>query len=68
MKVFFTGNSPYARRAVLAARMSGLAVDEIDVAPLDAADNPLRGKGPGVKVPGFETDTCLLYTSPSPRD
>jgi len=61
MKVFFTGNSPYARRAVLAARMSGLAVDEIDVAPLDAADNPLRGKGPGVKVPGFETDTGAYF-------
>lgn len=56
MKVYFTGNSPYARRARLAARASGLSVEEVDVAPLDAADNPLRGKGPGVKVPGLETD------------
>lgn len=56
MKVFHTGNSPYARRARLAARASGLGVEEVDVAPLDAADNPLIGKGPGVKVPGLETD------------
>lgn len=56
MKVFFTGNSPYARRARMAARASGLTVEEVDVAPLDAADNPLKGKGPGVKVPGLETD------------
>ncbi len=56
MKVFYTGNSPYARRARLAARASGLKVEEVDVAPLDAPDNPLVGKGPGVKVPGLETD------------
>lgn len=57
MKVFHTGNSPYARRARLAARASGLGVEEVDVAPLDAPDNPLAGKGPGVKVPALETDT-----------
>ncbi|MEK9905328.1 MAG: glutathione S-transferase N-terminal domain-containing protein [Rhodospirillales bacterium] len=61
MKVFYTGNSPYARRARLAARVSGLGVEEVDVAPLDAADNPLRNKGPGVKVPGFETDTGAYF-------
>ncbi|MEQ9124950.1 MAG: glutathione S-transferase [Alphaproteobacteria bacterium] len=56
MKVFYTGNSPYARRARLAARASGLDVEEVDVAPLDSPTNPLRDKGPGVKVPGLETD------------
>lgn len=56
MKVFYTGNSPYARRARLAARASGLGVEEVDVAPLTAPDNPLRSKGPGAKVPGLETD------------
>lgn len=56
MKVFYSGNSPYARRARMAARASGLGIEEVDVAPLDAPDNPLRDKGPGVKVPGLETD------------
>lgn len=56
MKVYHTGNSPYARRARLAARASGLGVEEVDVAPLASPENPLRGKGPGAKVPGLETD------------
>ncbi len=56
MKLYYTANSPYARRARLAARASGLGVEEVDVAPLDSPQNPLRGKGPGVKVPGLETD------------
>ena len=56
MKLYYTANSPYARRARLAARASGLGVEEVDVAPLDSPSNPLRGKGPGVKVPGLETD------------
>ena len=56
MKLYYTGNSPYARRARLAARASGLGVEEVDVAPLAAADNIIRGKGPGAKVPGLETD------------
>lgn len=69
MKVFYTGNSPYARRARLAARATGLGVEEVDVAPLASPDNPLRGKGPGAKVPGLETDAgtyvceTLLITS-----
>lgn len=56
MKLFYTGNSPYARRARLAARLSGLAVEEIDVAPLGAEDHLLLQKGPGGKVPALETD------------
>ncbi len=57
MKVFYTHNSPYARRARLAARASGLGVAEVDVAPLRRPDQPLLEKGPGGKVPGFETET-----------
>ena len=61
MQVFYTGNSPYARRARLAARLSGLGVSEVDVAPLDSPDNPLRAKGPGGKVPALETDSGALF-------
>jgi glutathione S-transferase len=61
MKVFYTGNSPYARRVRLAGRVSGLGVQEIDVAPLDAPDNPIHAKGPGGKVPGLETDSGAYF-------
>jgi len=57
MKVFFTGNSPYARRARLAARASGLGVEEVDVAPLTSPDSLVRQKGPGGKVPAMEMDS-----------
>lgn len=56
MQLFHTANSPYARRARLAARASGLDVEEVDVAPLSAENHMLLQKGPGVKVPGLETD------------
>jgi glutathione S-transferase len=56
MKLFYTGNSPYARRARMAARLSGLEVEEVDVAPLAVENHVLMQKGPGGKVPGLETD------------
>lgn len=58
MKLFYTGNSPYARRARIAARAGGLMdrVEEVDVAPLAREDHPLLQYGPGVKVPGLVTD------------
>ena len=56
MKLFYSGNSPYARRARIAARESGLAVEIIDVAPLAVENHALLQHGPGVKVPGLETD------------
>ncbi len=56
MKLFFTGNSPYARRALIAARTSGLAVEEVDVAPLAIENHPLLARGPGARVPALETD------------
>ncbi|MDP7549379.1 MAG: glutathione S-transferase family protein [Alphaproteobacteria bacterium] len=57
MRLFYTGNSPYARRARIAARTDGLAVEEIDVAPLAVEDHALLRQGPGAKVPGLQTDS-----------
>jgi len=57
MKLFYAGNSPYARRARLSARASGLGVEEVDIAPLVRPDQPLLKKGPGGKVPALETDS-----------
>ena len=58
MQLFYTGNSPYARRARLALRGSGLQarVEEVDVAPLSQEDHLLLKYGPGGKVPGLLTD------------
>ena len=39
MKLFYTQNSPYARRARLAARASGLGIEEVDI-----------GSGPALEV------------------
>jgi len=57
MKLYYSGNSPYARRARIAARLSELLVEEIDVSPLQVEDHFLLKHGPGVKVPGLETDS-----------
>ena len=62
MKAFYTHNSPYARRVRLAARASGLGVEEVDVAPLRRPDQPLLQKGPGGKVPGLETDAGVYLS------
>lgn len=62
MKLYYTGNSPYARRPLMAIRHFGLSdkVEEVDAGPLDSPDNPLRQHGPGVKVPGLLTDSGAL--------
>ena len=57
MKLFHTGNSPYARRARLAAREAGLAVEEIDLQPRDKNIERLLAQGPGGKVPVLMTDS-----------
>ncbi|MDE0944116.1 MAG: glutathione S-transferase N-terminal domain-containing protein [Alphaproteobacteria bacterium] len=67
MKLFYTANSPYARRtrlAASAARGFGVAVDDIDVAPLGLDNETLLQHGPGLKVPGLVTDSgaCLCET------
>ena len=57
MKLYYSGNSPYARRVRIAARVSELPVEEIDVSPLQAENHLLLKHGPGVKVPGLKTDS-----------
>ena len=59
MKLYYTGNSPYARRARLAVLESGLAsqVEEIDVNPREKNLDLLLAQGPGAKVPVLVTDS-----------
>jgi glutathione S-transferase len=59
MKLFYTGNSPYARRPRLAVAEFGLGdkVELVDVNPLTDPNNVLYSYGPGAKVPALETDT-----------
>jgi len=59
MKLFYTGNSPYARRPRLAVAEFGLA-DKVELADAGALTDPnniLRSYGPGGKVPALETDS-----------
>ena len=58
MKLFYTGNSPYARRPRIVAREAGLMdrIEEIDSGPLGGSDSILLTHGPGGKVPGLLTD------------
>ena len=58
MKLYYTGNSPYARRARIAVREGGLAsqVEEIDIHPRDENLELLLAQGPGGKVPVLVTD------------
>jgi glutathione S-transferase len=59
MKLFYTGNSPYARRPRLAVAEFGLSgkVQLVDAGSLTDPNNILRSHGPGGKVPALETDT-----------
>jgi glutathione S-transferase len=59
MKLYYSGNSPYARRPRMAIRQFDLMdrVEEVDAAPLAAPDNVLKSYGPGGKVPGLLTDS-----------
>lgn len=58
MKLFFSGNSPYARRPRIAVREAGLMdrVEEVDVGPVAENTEVLLAHGPGAKVPGLLTD------------
>lgn len=58
MKLFYSGNSPYARRPRMAIREGGLTdkVEEVDVAQMDDRIAYLLEFGPGHKVPGLLTD------------
>ncbi|MDF1721235.1 MAG: glutathione S-transferase N-terminal domain-containing protein [Minwuia sp.] len=64
MKLLHAQNSPYARRARLAARFSGLKIEELDVSKDPATRKVLDGAGPSAKIPGLLLDdgTCLCET------
>ena len=47
MKLYYSGNSPYARPARIAARLSELSMEEVDVSPLQVEDHFLLKHGPG---------------------
>ncbi len=60
MRLIHAHNSPYARRTVLAARLSGLDIEEVDVSTEGADRAALLSGGPGAKVPGLEVDGAYL--------
>lgn len=59
MQLFFSGNSPYARRPRIAIREAGLMdrVEEVDVSPLADNKHLVMANGPGGKVPALLTDS-----------
>ena len=61
MKLLHAQNSPYARKARLAVRFSGLDIEELDVSKDPEARKVLDGGGPSAKIPGLLLDdgTCL---------
>jgi glutathione S-transferase len=58
MKLFYSGNSPYARRPRMAIREAGLTgkVEEVNLADPDTRVKVLLEYGPGAKVPSLLTD------------
>lgn len=61
MKLFYTQNSPYARRARLAARASGLGIEEVNIGSMRAGGGEtMKQYGPGAKVPGLLTDSGVF--------
>lgn len=58
MKLYYTGNSPYARRARLALRYSGLMAEaeEVDIESWETNLDTLLASGPGGKVPVLALD------------
>jgi len=61
MKLYYTQNSPYARRTRLAARISGLDIEEVNVGSMrEGGGDLMRQHGPGGKVPGLLTDDGIF--------
>lgn len=58
MKLLYTGNSPYARRARISVREAGLLAqtEELDLTPREEHVDTLLAHGPGGKVPVLVTD------------
>ncbi|NKC12014.1 MAG: hypothetical protein GKR94_07375 [Gammaproteobacteria bacterium] len=61
MKLLYTGNSPYARRARLAVYITGLIgrVEQVDISPRGDNLDQLLAHGPSAKVPLLVTDSGL---------
>ena len=59
MKLFFSANSPYARRPRMVIREAGLMdrVEEVNVTPIADKKHVIAPYGPGGKVPALVTDT-----------
>jgi len=64
LKLLHAHNSPYGRRALLAARFSGLDIQELDVSKDPEARSALVAAGPSAKIPGLllNDGTCLCET------
>lgn len=63
MKLYYTHNSPYARRARLAARLSALNVEEVNIGSMrEGGGDTMRSFGPGGKVPGLMTDAGVFLS------
>lgn len=62
MKLYFSGNSPYARRPRLAIREAGLTgkVEEVNLKTPEERVDLLIKHGPGTKVPALLTDNNVL--------
>lgn len=58
MKLFFSGNSPYARRPRIVIREADMMdrVEEVDVSPIAENKQVIAPHGPGGKVPALLTD------------
>lgn len=62
MKLFYSGNSPYARRPRIAVQEAGLQdrVEEINLEPLQEKSAIVKEYGPGGKVPALLTDSGIF--------
>jgi glutathione S-transferase len=62
MKLYFSGNSPYARRPRIAIREAGLTgtVEEVTLKTPEERVELLGKMGPGTKVPALETDNGVF--------
>lgn len=62
MKLYYSGNSPYARRPRIAIREAGLTgtVEEVNLKSPEERVELLGKMGPGTKVPALQTDNGVF--------
>jgi len=62
MKLYYSGNSPYARRPRIAIREAGLTgtVEEVNFKTPEERVELLGTMGPGTKVPALQTDNGIF--------